>query len=305
MNVDIKRLGMDILYTTRRVKNKFDLVCRVRDDLPLTKYLKDTRNNQVHIRDAISNVLSLCKDNYSNRLKDIIRKLGIQPEQYTVVREGHRIQHYFDIDVADRVLRSAVGHLLVYGKGFNGFGGEIERGSSAELSYNKWTSILERCYSKKHAKKRPSYQGCTVSNDWLYYANFKQWFDKHCIEGCALDKDLLVKGNKHYSAETCLFVPQFINSLLVNRALDRGPYMIGVSKDKRPERSARPYGAKVYDNQECVYLGSYATEEEAFLAYKNKKEQVIQSCAVKYKKSGAISDKVYHALVAYRVERED
>jgi hypothetical protein len=57
------------------------------------------------------------------------------------------------VDVADRVLRSAVAHLLVYGKGFNGFGGEIERASSVGLSYSKWTSVLERCYSEKHTKK--------------------------------------------------------------------------------------------------------------------------------------------------------
>jgi hypothetical protein len=60
---------MDILITTNRVKNKFDLICRVRDELPLTKYLKDTRNDQVQIRGAISDVLSLCKDNYGKRLK--------------------------------------------------------------------------------------------------------------------------------------------------------------------------------------------------------------------------------------------
>jgi hypothetical protein len=296
---------MDILITTNRVKNKFDLICRVRDELPLTKYLKDTRNDQVQIRGAISDVLSLCKDNYGKRLKGIIGKLNILPHQYTVVREGRCVQHYFDIEVADRVLRNAVGHLLVYGKGFNGFDSVIDRGSSVNLSYSKWVSILERCYSKKHLKRRPSYQNCTVSDDWLYYANFKKWFDKHYIEGNAIDKDILFKGNKHYSAETCVFVPQFINSLLVNRANDRGPCLIGVSKDKRPERSARPYCARVYDNLVCIHLGSFETEAQAFIAYKNKKEQIIQSCAVEYKIAGAISDKVYRALMAYRVEHDD
>lgn len=43
-----------------------------------------------------------------------------------------------------------------------------------------------------------------------------------------LDKDILVAGNKIYSPETCLFVPNRINSLLI-RGVKTGPLPLGVS----------------------------------------------------------------------------
>lgn len=36
------------------------------------------------------------------------------------------------------------------------------------------------------------------------------------MEGWHLDKDILLKGNKVYSPETCAFVPAKINSLLIS-----------------------------------------------------------------------------------------
>ena len=48
-----------------------------------------------------------------------------------------------------------------------------------------------------------------------------------------LDKDILIKGNKIYSQDTCIFVPKAINSLFTNRKRFRGEYPIGVYKGKK------------------------------------------------------------------------
>jgi hypothetical protein len=44
----------------------------------------------------------------------------------------------------------------------------------------------------------------------------------------ALDKDILYKGNKIYSPDTCVFVPQEINALFVKNDANRGDLPIGV-----------------------------------------------------------------------------
>lgn len=51
----------------------------------------------------------------------------------------------------------------------------------------------------------------------MYFSNFLKWFNGNYIKGYALDKDILIKGNKVYSPETCCFVPYEINTLVTNR----------------------------------------------------------------------------------------
>ena len=93
--------------------------------------------------------------------------------------------------------------------------------------------MLRRCYDKKILEKFPTYKRCTVCDEWLFYPNFKKWFDENYyeIEGqkMALDKDIISKGNKVYSPENCIFVPNNINVLFTNRKGERGDYPIGVS----------------------------------------------------------------------------
>lgn len=92
--------------------------------------------------------------------------------------------------------------------------------------------MLTRCYNHKSLKKNPSYIGCSVCDEWLTYSNFKRWYEDPINgyrEGYHLDKDILVKGNKVYSPETCCFVPHSINCLLLTRQRKRGALPIGVT----------------------------------------------------------------------------
>lgn len=174
---------------------------------------------------------------------------------------------------------------------------EVRRRS---LVYKHWRAMLMRCYSERHHKSYPQYKDCTACDEWHYLSNFKKWFDENYIEGYQLDKDILIKGNKIYSPETCCFVPEEINKLLLKSDKTRGLYPIGVYR-KGSKFAARLSAGRNHH----IYLGSFYTPEEAFLAYKKAKEQHIKVLAEKYFKEGKITERVYNALLNYRVEITD
>src|SRR5690554_513591 len=64
--------------------------------------------------------------------------------------------------------------------------------------YGVWVRMLERCYSAKTQDRRPTYKGCSVSEEWLTFSTFKDWMKTQKWEGLQLDKDLLFEGNKVY-----------------------------------------------------------------------------------------------------------
>lgn len=168
-------------------------------------------------------------------------------------------------------------------------------------SYDVWTGMLERCYSQKYQEREPAYKGCSVCDEWLLFSNFKKWFDNNYIKGYALDKDILVKGNKVYSPETCCFVPSDINLLLINRRNHRGEYPIGVTYRTK----LRKYYAQINKNGKRKHIGYYDTIEEAFAAYKQAKEAHIKEVAKSYYDKGLITKRVYDALMRYEVEITD
>ena len=98
--------------------------------------------------------------------------------------------------------------------------------------YGLWQHMLERCYSDTYKKKKPTYEGCEVGDNFKSYEYFHEWCNKQIgfdNDGNGnpfhLDKDLLTKGNKVYSENTSVFIPKEINSLLVKREASRGEYL--------------------------------------------------------------------------------
>lgn len=164
--------------------------------------------------------------------------------------------------------------------------------------YSHWAKMLMRCYDEKTLKKQPYYRGCSVCEEWHIYSNFKRWFDKNHVEGWHLDKDILIKGNKVYSPQTCCFVPPQINSLIVNRKSCRGKYVIGVYKGKYGR-----FSASCSVDEKSVRIGMFDTELEAFNAYKEFKEENIKRVADEWRDK--IEPCVYEALCNYKVEIDD
>lgn len=124
-------------------------------------------------------------------------------------------------------------------------------------------------------------------------------FDKVYTDGWHIDKDILKKGNKNYSKDTVCFVPKAINSLFTKSNAARGKHKIGVHFNKRQG----VFTASVRDVDKAIYLGVFKTEDEAFLAYKMKKEERIKEVANNW--IGLISDNVYESMINYEVEGND
>ena len=168
--------------------------------------------------------------------------------------------------------------------------------------YQLWNNMLRRCYDEKYSNKYPTYKDCEVSDNFKYFPYFKDWCSKQTWfgkEGWQLDKDILVKGNKVYSEDTCCFVPKDLNSLLTHRKKDKGLYPVGVSYKPRINR----YIAQIRKFKENIHLGCFATPDEAFCAYKEAKEAYIKEVAELYK--DRIDPRVYEALMKYVVEITD
>ena len=75
--------------------------------------------------------------------------------------------------------------------------------------YKLWTGMLERCYSTTLRNKYPTYKDCEASENFKSFEYFYEWCNNQIgfgNEGWQLDKDLLIKGNKIYSENTCVFM---------------------------------------------------------------------------------------------------
>ena len=199
--------------------------------------------------------------------------------------------------VEDRYLPS------VRGVGVIGDKYPITINSVQTKEYVLWKHMLQRCYSDASKKERPTYEGCQVSENFKSYEYFYEWCHEQVgfgNEGFHLDKDLLVKGNKVYSENTCVFIPQEVNTLLVKSTALRGKHLIGVSWNKKD----KAFVAKARKNKgKSEHLGIFKTEIEAFNAYKQAKEAFVKEQADKWK--GKIDERAYNALMNYEVEITD
>lgn len=119
------------------------------------------------------------------------------------------------------------------GVGFNGVG--IYTQSNSKGAGDSWRSMINRCYSETYLSRKPTYRECKVSVEWHNFQNYAEWYEDNYPndgERIHLDKDLLVVGNKVYSSNTCVFVPQWLNSFMSGSMAIRGEHPIGVSFSK-------------------------------------------------------------------------
>ena len=127
--------------------------------------------------------------------------------------------------------------------------------------YRVWKDMLQRCCSAKYQERQPTYKGCSVSEEWLTFSNFRPWMEEQDFEGKQLDKDLLSSGNKVYSSETCVFVTSMVNTFTTDSGASRGECLIGVYLNKRDGKFRSMCCNPFTKKQE--HLGYFTCELEA------------------------------------------
>lgn len=176
-------------------------------------------------------------------------------------------------------------------------------GGKNSKEYMFWSNVLKRCYNAVYRLKQPTYIDCTTSENFKHFSYFKEWCNKQIgfgNDGWHLDKDILVKGNKVYSEDTCCFVPREINGLFTLRKNWRGDHPIGVCYNKTNNK----FIAQICrGNGFQEKLGTYDTQEESFYVYKEAKEQHIKDVANKWKDQ--IDSRVYESLMSWNIEITD
>ena len=195
-----------------------------------------------------------------------------------------------------------------FGVGYLGEGKyKVSENGKLTDEYIIWYHMLERCYYPKLHERNPTYKDCKVEDYLLNFQHMSDWIENNYYEipgeTMCLDKDILYKGNKIYSRDTCIFVPERINLLFVKSDKARGKNPIGVSD--LPSGNYRVDCNNGYGKLD--YLGTYSTKEEAFQAYKNYKEKVIKEVIDSYE--GRIPEPHYSrlrkAMYNYEVEIDD
>ena len=195
-----------------------------------------------------------------------------------------------------------------FGKGYLGEGkyAMLENGKLTD-EYKIWYNMLDRCYNPKLHERESTYKNCAVEDYLLNFQHMGEWIEKNYYEVHGevmhLDKDILCKGNKIYSRDTCIFVPKRINSLFTKCDKSRGKNPIGVTE--LPNGNYQTYCNDGYGKQ--IKLGTYSTKEEAFQVYKEYKEKVIKETIDSYE--GIIPEPFYSrlktAMYNYEVEIDD
>lgn len=193
---------------------------------------------------------------------------------------------------------------LVYGVGINDKTKPVFVDGKPVKEYDLWQNMLKRCFSEKLQTHRPTYKGCSVSNNFLHYSFFYDWcqdqvgFDNIDEKGrnWCLDKDLLFIDNKTYSETTCVFVPNEINLFFTDSGNARGQYPVGVYFHKRDGK----FRSQCNVNGKQQYLGLFNTPEEAFAVYKPFKEDLCKKLALKWESK--IDSRLFNTMMDWRVK---
>ena len=156
-----------------------------------------------------------------------------------------------------------------------------------------WDGIKYRC-----KVGRKNYEDCEICEEWEIFENFKKWYMEHYYEvyGCDMevDKDILIPGNRIYSPETCMIVPQRINELFrtFSNKYNLPSGIVLLKKDVKNGRYRVTYSGN--------FLGYFKTIKDACIAHEYAKKGAINEVAKTYKKD--LPQYVYEALINWQPE---
>lgn len=212
--------------------------------------------------------------------------------------DDNKFRNYFEAkDIREGVFRNPFIPTLS-GIGYIGNGVHTARVNGKICpAYKAWSGMFTRCYDERHLSIRPSYRGCEVAKEWHDFQVFAEWYKGHKFfnKGYHLDKDILVRGNKVYSEDTCCLVPPSLNTSVGIRVNNKDAYVGCVSLDKR----SGTFNSSICKFGKSIYLGSYKGEVEATEVYLKAKKEYMRELAIIYKDK--VTDRVFNALFNWEV----
>jgi hypothetical protein len=156
----------------------------------------------------------------------------------------------------------------VYGWGILG------SGSTNDPAYCAWKSMIRRCYydHPTFRNRNKSYGTCKVFEGWKYFTDFKVWWEDNYIEGFVLDKDIksVCGVDKIYSPPTCMYIPEEINRIVVERNSLTGDPTLPTGVSRRGEMFR---GTIVKDNKK-IEISSRNKFEILYRYYQSKQTQM-------------------------------
>ena len=187
------------------------------------------------------------------------------------------------------------------GVGYMGEGPFLSKENGIKTkAYDAWYQMLRRCYDEKLQNKKPTYKGCTVDETWHNFQAFAEWYENNYYEipneTMQLDKDILSKGNKVYGPDTCIIVPNSINSLFKHK---KG----NIDLPKGVSKIGKKYRGSYYCNDMKINGPTVETIEEAFDFYKQGIESRIKQIANMYIEY--LPDNIYNILINYEINIDE
>ncbi len=190
-------------------------------------------------------------------------------------------------------------HPCIYSKGYIGLGNyKTSIDGKHTKYYTMWKNMFQRCYSESYHLRTPTYIGCEVCEEWLNFQNFAKWFENNYIKDYVLDKDILRKGNKIYSSETCCFIPSEINSIIAGYTNRNKDLSLGVQKCKKTQK----YTASLTLNYKSICHGGYETIEEASNKVIEIKNSHIKNILISYKDN--LSEEILNVIQNYIINEK-
>lgn len=146
--------------------------------------------------------------------------------------------------------------------------------------YKKWFGLINRSYGnfKSQGSHSTCYSGCTVSEEWRHFMDFKRWHEKNSIAGWSLDKDLLKPDNKEYGPEYCIFIPHKVNTLITVTLRTQWNTLPGISFAKNAK--SKRFWVRSHSDVKATKNVTFDDEYEANLYYRQRKAQEIKDVIV-------------------------
>ena len=154
--------------------------------------------------------------------------------------------------------------------------------------YRRWVDLIRRV----HTDKNKFYNDCYISTNWLVFSNFHSWAKPRFRDGLCLDKDILVRGNKIYSEDTCAFVPLYVNNCILYPRNKKRGLPLGV----HTRQGRNKLRAVITEDGKSIHLGNFSDPLEAHLAWQLAKISKLESVLEKYKSDESYIEAVGSAL---------